>query len=248
MNKNAKKCLVLTMRLGANYGGIIQAYALQSVVKKMGFKTYTSTPSRPSKIRRCVGNLRRTIRSGYLLSIKEEDFVFQDTNKFIYSNIETFNFYDRHNKPNTKIRDFKNVIIGSDQVWRARYGKVEQYFAKNIPEDINRISYAASFGVGESSEYNTIKKRVTKNLIKKFKAVSVREDSGVKLCKEMWGVDAEQLVDPTLLIQKDEYVKLIEADKTIKSSGNLFAYILDRSDDKQIAIDQITKKLDLKPF
>lgn len=250
--KNKNSSLIITMKLGSNYGGIIQAYALQSFIKKFGSKVFTSTPTKSSKIRRRIGDIKRSISSKnnqFVPNLQEENLIFTNTKNFIKSNIDTINIYDKLGKINPKINNFSNIIVGSDQVWRANYVTVPDYLLDFVSNDnTKKISYAASFGKDDLSEYNPELIKRTAILAKKFDAISVREDSGVNICKEKWDVDAVQLVDPTLLIQKEEYIELIENDKTMESNGDLFVYILDRSGDKQTIVDMIAKKLNLKPF
>lgn len=250
--KNKNSSLIITMKLGSNYGGIIQAYALQSFIKKSGSKVFTSTPTKSSKIRRRIGDIKRSILSKnnqFVPNLREENLIFTNTQNFIKSNIDTISIYDKLGKINPKINNFSNIIVGSDQVWRANYVSVTDYLLDFVCNDnTKKISYAASFGKDDLSEYSPELIKETAILAKKFDAISVREDSGVNICKEKWGVDAVQLVDPTLLIQKEEYIELIENDKTMESNGDLFVYILDRSCDKQTAVDMIANKLSLKPF
>ena len=82
-------------------------------------------------------------------------------------------------------------------------------------------------------------------LLKKFDAVSVRELSGIDLCKKYFDVDAVQVIDPTMLLEKEDYSNLVE---TRKNRGNLFCYVLDRSAEKQSIITYIANKSNLTPF
>ena len=73
--------------------------------------------------------------------------------------------------------------------------------------NIKRIAYAASFGT-EEWEYTEEQTRNCSTLLKKFNAVSVRESSAVKLCNEKFKVEALHVLDPTMLLEKDEYINL----------------------------------------
>ena len=97
-------------------------------------------------------------------------------------------------------------------------------FAKE--EKTKRIAYAASFGT-DQWEFTQEMTSICAPLAQKFDFVSVREDSGVKLCKEHLGVNAVHVLDPTLLLTKEDYIHLIEAEKEPKAKGTLFNYILD---------------------
>ena len=78
--------------------------------------------------------------------------------------------------------------------------------------------------------------------------VTVREDSGVKLCKEHLGVDAIHVLDPTMLLMKEDYVNLIEAERESKAAGTLFNYILDPDAKKQPLFREWQIQKDLSHF
>ncbi len=112
---------------------------------------------------------------------------------------------------------------------------------------MKKIAYAASFGVDEweFSKNQTFKYRKLLNL---FDAVSVREDSAVELCHKYFGVKAQHVLDPTLLLNKEDYISLVEKNNTKKSDGDLFIYILDKSPVKDEIIDSIAKQYNLNSF
>ena len=81
-----------------------------------------------------------------------------------------------------------------------------------------------------------------------FDAVSVREDSGVKLCKRYFDVDATHLLDTKMLLNKEEYISLVEKKSISKSPGNLFIYILDKNEAKSAIVDSVADQFKLDPF
>ena len=92
------------------------------------------------------------------------------------------------------------IVVGSDQTWRPKYvPNVLNYylsFARDI--DIKRIAFGPSFGTAEW-EYSDKLTDICKQLAQKFDAIAVREKTGVILCKEKYGVDAVNVLDPTFL-------------------------------------------------
>ena len=70
---------------------------------------------------------------------------------------------------------------------------------------VKRIAYAASFGLDHCRKFSGKELSQFSDLIRKFDALSVREDSAVRLCREFFGVDAEHLLDPTMLLEPDDY-------------------------------------------
>src|SRR5690606_26995758 len=100
-----------------------------------------------------------------------------------------------------KNRKFNAVIVGSDQTWRPKYSpNIYNYYLDFLKDNnqIKKLAYASSFGTAEW-EYTTEQTEKCKTLAKQFHAISVREHTGVDLCREKLGVEAIQLLDPTLL-------------------------------------------------
>lgn len=250
---------ILTLPLHTNYGGILQAYALQTVLERMGHEVcliekhqqplrlpYWKVPFSYSK--RILKNL-----TGYKFPIlyeqkrnREIPIERQNTNKFINRYIKRI-FVDEF--ANIKETDFDAIIVGSDQIWRPMYfPQIENAYLDFVhSRNIIRIAYAASFGTGEW-EYTQEQTEHCKELIKKFNAISVRENSGVSLCHKYLGVNAEYVLDPTMLLPKEYYIRLFKKVNTPKSKGNLLGYILDETPEKTSLISKVAKKKGLVPF
>jgi nitroreductase len=148
--------------------------------------------------------------------------------------------------------DFDAIIVGSDQVWRPKYarGILSDFFLGFVPEDddkVRRISYAPSFGASDW-EFDAGQTAVAKRLIQRFTAVSVREDSGVALCRDHLGVEAQHVLDPTLLLTPEHYARLFDFRQRKSSGDRLLTYILDGNDDKARVTDAIAARLSLRPF
>lgn len=253
---------ILTLPLHVNYGGILQAYALQTVLERMGHdvkvlsrdKKYRLTPFYwlvrvPSRIvRRCLG-----MRIGIL-----NEWHYNRIQDAIRVNIEpTINQYLKRDKrylENINENDYDCFVVGSDQIWRPRYigdtlkSSVENAFLGFARKwDVKRISYAASFGTDEW-EYTSEQTERVRDLIHRFNAVSVREHSGEELCSEHLGVKAEHVLDPTMLLKKDEYISAFRLEQEPRSEGGLMAYLLDCTDGKEDLVNKIAKDKNLTPF
>src|SRR5690606_12015206 len=145
---------------------------------------------------------------------------------------------------------FDAYIVGSDQVWRRSGARGNNLEFLDFLEDnamVKKIAYSASFGVSEW-EYNEEETRRFQKLAPLFHAISVREDDGIQLCKDYLKVNAQHLIDPTMLLAKDTYVSLVETANIKNSAGSLFSYVLDRNEKKKAIIQQISNDLGLKPF
>lgn len=121
-------------------------------------------------------------------------------------------------------------------MWRAKYNRgfrgAELYasFLNHCVElNIKKIAYAASFGV-DYLDYSDEQKQKCSELIQQFNYVSVHEESGISLCKQLGRNDAVCVIDPTLLIDSCQYMRLLK--KTHEKY--ILAYILDEKDNKEL--------------
>lgn len=254
---------ILTQPLKNNYGGLLQAYALQKVLNDMGHEVWiiNRTFKEPSFVRQYASLGKRIILKYILKKSLHPIFIFNPTKeeqKIIAT--YTSQFVKKHFPHVTKkiIRNkdmihlnregFDAYMVGSDQVWRPRYSPcITNYFLDFVEKGtkIKRIIYAASFGVSDW-EFTEEQTRDCSRLAKYFNAVSVREDSGVDLCRKYLGVDAVHVLDPTMLLNTKDYIHLLENEG--KSSGNMMTYILDKTNEKKQMINDISKRLKLLPF
>lgn len=203
---------ILTHPLHSNYGGILQCYALNTYLRKLGHDTVV--------IRRVHNKqffLKRWLK--YILRIigvsrfrhKQSDNKSINLSKFINSYIDYTTSVDSVHKMKCICRQYSldAVIVGSDQVWREdfamNYGY--NYFLDFVPKNVVKLSYAASFGLSEW-HYNSSQTAKIKKLLSEFRGVSVRELDGFKLCEEYIGLSPTVLLDPTLLLAKIDYEKI----------------------------------------
>lgn len=243
---------IITLPLHTNYGGILQAYALQTVLERMGHevclieKKHKLLPFPLWKAPFVYGK-RILNLSGDALPVFYEQSVRKYTNRFINQYIKrriVANF------SGIKGRDFDTFVVGSDQVWRPKYfldGIEHAYLDFTKGWNVKRIAYAASFGTDEW-EYTHEQTECCGKLLKHFDAISVREDSGVALCREHFDVEAQHVLDPTMLLAKEDYIRLFENARTPNSKGTLLTYILDETPEKLAWIDRIAKEKKIVPF
>lgn len=160
-------------------------------------------------------------------------------------------YYDR--LEDIKEGDYDTIVVGSDQIWRPLYmlpswgtddhGAAFLSFAKGW--DIKRYAYAASFGT-DRWEFPAEHADEYAALAQLFLAVSVREDTAVELCGKHLGVEAQHVLDPTMLLTADDYMHLADAAGVTESPGSLFCYILDDNMDKRNLILRIARGRKLK--
>lgn len=244
------KIAILTQPLRTNYGGILQAYALQTVLQRRGHEVvvinreYQDYPSIKLLCLR-VGAILKSIIRRYILG-KKEYIIMNPFSSLFRTKWEGYivqPFVKKKVCQSPEIRNSESMrryfakekfdcyIVGSDQVWRPCYSPcITDFFLKSVPYHSNarRIAYAASFGT-DQWEMTSFETEECAHLAKMFDAISVREESGVSLCKQHLGVDAVHLLDPTLLLDVEDYIKLFNESGVPKSSGNLFCYVLDKN-------------------
>lgn len=111
--------------------------------------------------------------------------------------------------------DFDVFIVGSDQVWRYKITPdIGAFCFDFVNDEKKKISYAASFGVDSWNEADDVTTTKVKFLLKRFDAVSVREKSGVEICKTIFGINAEWVLDPTFLLPVETYYQIIDTYKS----------------------------------
>lgn len=249
-----KKIAILTQPLELNYGGIIQNYALQKVLMNMGHQTVTlnrirESPHPPIKV---FANKYKTLILRHVFQVNKPSYL--DYKKISKNNIrflrEHINLSKLLSSSDSLANYFKKekfdaVVVGSDQVWRPiREPNIANFYLDFLEDNssINKLTYAASFGT-ENWEYSEKQTKKCSELIQQFNGVSVREDSGVRLCSDFLNrKDSIHVLDPTLLLDADDYSQLIGQPK--KEMG-LFSYVLDDSDEKFSFINNCAKILNL---
>ena len=231
---------ILTFHFGNNYGAVLQCYALLTVLKQLGYDpeiinyVYRFLPD--NRVRRIKEKIKFQIQNGRIFSHFRKRF------------LTPISFAIKSDKDWSMIGTrYDVVIVGSDQVWRYKYTdyKIKHYFFDFVPDGIKKMSYAASFGVGEFEGNQTVIEKI-KPLLARFNAISVREKSGVEICRSVFGFDAVHVLDPTMLLQPEQY-ELISGEKTSKLKPPYIAYyFLDDHEDKMKIIKECSAKTGIK--
>ncbi len=206
-----------------NMGNRLQNYAVQETLKKLGFQVETinnaycgrevTTFKHTLKI--CV--LGRALPS--LFKKRREGFY-----RFNRKHIQMAEGEWEYNKAPAGISDkYDYFVCGSDQVWNPSFDFItdNEYLTFAKPEQ--KIAYAASFGVSEMSggQLDALCEKISD-----FKAISVREDAGAALVKKASGRDATVLVDPTMMLSKEEWLSIAERPKFMPDKKYILTYFL----------------------
>ncbi len=244
---------IITLPLIRNYGGILQAFALQKFLKDKGHEVVIIDRHFNEDI---LEPLKRFIKKSFFYkkyqSSIEEKLIIAEPTHFINNYLKPKSpkiTSENQLKAYVLKENFDVFITGSDQVWRLDYasGLTKNMFLNFAPSNTKKISYAASFGVDQWMHNQETTEEI-KALIKGLNKVSVREDSGVEICNKYFEISAKQHLDPTMLLTKETYIQLAKSANEPNFEGNLLVYMLDVSKDRAEAIDTVAKTLSTKPF
>lgn len=209
-----------------NYGAILTAYALYKLLESMGYLCVLIDSS-------------GFVRNKYLLE----------------PNILSRRFFKKFDVQMTPVnstatelsrlnQNIDNFVLASDQLWHrpAPFGKT--FFLDFAHDNKRKIAVATSFGSGyidPKSEWDEAKFHM-----QRLDRISVREEDGVDICREIFGVEAEHLLDPVFLCDIAEYDNLIDNSVVREKDKYLLSYVLDSTPDKDECVKAVAKKLGLK--
>ena len=258
------KIAILTQPLHTNYGGNLQNFALQKVLKDMGHEPVTIDRHHTVKLRtklklgyfknllmHFLKGTPKPLWKSFFSSKKEQAYLRQGITAFIdtYINKTPRLYSDKAVHAAFKENNFDAVIVGSDQCWRPMYSpNIYTYYLDFLKDNkkIKKLAYAASFGTDEW-EYTEEQTVRCKKLIQQFDLVTVREKAAVNLVAEKLNKDAEFVLDPTLLLSKEDYIELFVG-KNLPDNKGIYTYILDDSDWKTQVVETAKETLGLPQF
>lgn len=249
---------ILTQPLYTNYGGILQNYALQQFLIRNGHCPITinrRNAARSFPLWKVFLNWGKRFTYRYVLGKKHISLLWdltlteeirkeisKNTWRFIEDHISIIDpvYTDEELLDIYQEKSIDAIIVGSDQCWRMDYSpNIYTYFLNEAPSHVKKIAFSASLGL----DYWAIPDEVTtklRQLIKRFDFVSVREDIAVTLCRDNLGVTPVHLLDPTMLLSKNDYCALIGRTNICSSQKGIYTYILDESEFKSKAIEYVS--------
>ena len=251
------KIAIVTLPLNVNYGGILQAYALKSMLEAMGHEvTILDLKDKIWKpvwwkapaiyMKRLVVKLlkgssapevfreSRLERELPIVSRKLAEFV---ADKMNVRSLKTY--------AEVKEGEYDAFVVGSDQVWRPSYAAdiYDNFLAFTKDWDVVRVAYAASFGTSEL-EFEYTQLEICAELLSRFNAVSVREDAAVRMCDEWLDCDrAVHVLDPVMFLTRDQISDLTAGQDSDRYKGKVVSYILDRAPHKFNVLNFVCRAL-----
>ena len=196
-------------------GAILTAYALQVSLEKIGYSSLLVD----------VGFERK----GDGISKKFESKYLKTTLPIYEDSLSSLN------------NRFSNFIVGSDQVFRREWVP-DSFYLDFVNEEKRKIAISASFGK-DQIDCSKSQKREIRYWLKRFSALSSREDVGVHIFKSL-GCKGCQIIDPVFWLNRNEYIKNLGLDSTQKNEKNLVVYFRDESEKKRQMVDTIRRILD----
>lgn len=224
----------LTPHHSQNYGGVLQAYALQQALQKlpveseivdyrfpgnqqnMSLMTFSQAKTWKSIVRWGLGKVFFEKRLGKRLE-KSLDFIenYLPVSERIYRNEEELT---------RSVQDYQGFITGSDQVWNCKFPSFTgAYLLDFVPRDRKKISYAASFGIPSLPQEYIPQFR---KALQTFDAISVREEQGIEMVKEISGREATWVLDPTLLLNSEDWAKITPSTRP-REKEYILCYFID---------------------
>ena len=133
-------------------------------------------------------------------------------------------------------------MIGSDQLWNYSVSKnFGRMFYLDFAADYKRkISYATSFG-HEIDFAPEAQRKVLQGYFKRFDKISVREDNGVNILKNIYGINAEEVIDPVFLCDKKLYEDMSNKSKiNVPKEKYILSCLIDPTEDKKVSIETLS--------
>lgn len=237
-----KKVAIVSCYFMKNYGSMLQAYATQKILDEMGVDNETicidglSGEIKKAKLKYFFGKvLDKDVLKNKFIVVKHKTFERINFNGFkgnIYLRNKSFEkFSKRFNISckytsfkdlNMKCKNYSHVIVGSDQLWLPSNIAADYYTLNWVPDEINKISYATSFGV---SKLDKKFEKLAEKFLKRINYLSVREKSGKDLIKNISGINAQVVCDPTLLFTGEDWME-IQNNKSIIDGNYIFCYFI----------------------
>lgn len=239
-----KKTAIVSCYFQHNYGSMLQAYATQMALDQLGYENETIDVSgfnHEMKKAKLLYFAKASLTSDILLSkmgmaksvlirkfSKNEYAVLSQkrNQKFDAFSKKYFRLspvYSSKAELGEKCKDnYSTVLVGSDQLWLPGNIAADYYTLNFVPDTVNSIAYATSFGQSVLPKDSSEKARV---FLKKIKHIGVREESGQKMVKKLSGRDVPVVCDPTLLFTGDEWM-CIQKEQAIVREPYIFCYFL----------------------
>ena len=225
-----------------NYGTYLQAFATQYAIRKLGFDTEIIN------INSVIGDVSKARKKYFirqLLNFAEVKSYLGIIGSIIQKKINP-SFRKYYAKRENAFARFNKEYFHFGPIcdsWKGLSEYCRNFYTLNfVPEEINKVAYATSFGL---SEIRQNQKSIATAFLKRIQHLSCREESGAKIIIELTNRDAKVVCDPTLLVTKDDWNSLIPQDKIIQGDY-ILAYLVGNKKEHREYIRNLAKKMSCK--
>ena len=229
---------IITICDNNNYGNRLQNYALHKVLESIGVSNVTLYDEKENtvkaRVKFFIKNIVPTKNINRLRRVSFEIFTRRNIkNKYVnLSELQKLN------------NEFDYFIVGSDQIWNYNFGHALDKDFLKFTQYHKTISYAPSFGISEIED--EWKEKIADGL-NHIKYISVRENQGANIIKDLTGRDAQVVLDPTLLLSKNEWEEIQSKPEKMTSKKYILTYFLgEKSIQLKNEINYIKNKYDLE--
>lgn len=242
MVKKIKKIAIVSCYFQKNYGSVLQALATQKIIdeygienvtirydglepqiKKQKYKYYARQLLNPEIVLGKLGYIKaRILKKIGKSKLSENMRLRDDAIKAFERNFRLSPIINSFEELAKFVSTYDAVLVGSDQLWLTSNLDADYYTLNWVPDGIKRISYATSFGV------SSIPKRYysfASNFLKKIDSLSVREETGKQIVKEICGRDASVICDPTIMFTGEQWLQ-IQKKEPLYNKKYIFCYFL----------------------
>lgn len=233
---------ILTWHYYFNFGSSLQAFALQKLIEGLGYDVRILNYRNPLLDKRIWWKDAARVVLCHTIGLFSQ----RVRNKYSISNAERFQKrYLRQTKrfENPEclplhIKGYRSLVYGADQIWAPNVYK-PIYMGAYVPDGVRKVSYAASVGLNHIPD--ELADTYASNL-SSFHAIAVREEEGRDLLKSRCNVDAQVVLDPTLMIEVQVY-RNMERPLDVPIAGEyLFCYFLNKTHQYRERVKEYAKR------
>lgn len=245
-----------------NYGSALQSYTTQEIVRQLGYQTEIFD------INGVSGKIMRNKVIFYLRRLFEQDefsYVFEKAkSKFKKDNANQYaknmrirhevykKFYNDYFEFGSKVSSwdeltsesekYSSVLVGSDQLWRPSNIAGRYFTLEFVPDNVNKIAYSTSFGVSVLPKYQH---KQASEFLSRIEYLSVRENTGQKLVKDLTGRDIPVVCDPTMLFDAEQWMS-IQSEEPIIKEDYILTYFMGHNPQHREFAKELKKKTGYK--
>jgi hypothetical protein len=248
------KIALITIHNANNYGAVLQAYATKRILSKYGDVTTINYDNRFLNQQLDLFRFNISIQGFKMLfhDILRFPYRIKAVNKFrkfISENMNLTKKLTKNELMQGKASNFDVYVCGSDQIWNPEIVSKDKiidpvYFLSFADKKSKKISYASSIG---HYSFNELEKKEVAKLLEDFSLITTREVDGVKKLQEILpNRDIHHVLDPTLLLSKEEWLEALDIKLEESKEKYILVYSVPRTELIRKAIDYYANKLNMK--